>query len=261
MKFDYFVLGYIELKIECEDVALAASRLLRAGLYANINAFGILKIPYFKKEKYKRALVGVRYKEHLIGGGAALALAIIKRPAAIFALAAVIALSFILSDLVWDVRIEGNEEMTSVGLAQLISTTGLDVGARWSKLSLAKVEREVLEECTELAWVNINRRGTVAVIRVRERESAQQNATVGGYSSIVAEYDCIIEDISVIRGVAAVAEGDSVKAGDVLISGIVSSEDGTSFCHAEGNIIGRVFEENSVEVGRCEDLYTYGEQI
>ena len=104
-----------------------------------------------------------------------------------------------------------------------------------------------MAKSTAVAWLNINRRGTVAYVTVLEKEVHGQEVKEG-YSNVVAACDAVIEEISVVRGVACVKVGDSVKKGDLLISGVLPEEQGGGFCYAEGEIFGRVSESISVSV-------------
>ena len=58
-----------------------------------------------------------------------------------------------------------------------------------------------------------------------------------------------------------VKSGDIVKAGDLLISGVISGENGVSFCDADGEVIGRTAEKISVNVLRNESKISYGKEI
>ena len=65
-------------------------------------------------------------------------------------------------------------------------------------------------------------------------------------SNVISEYDAVIEEITVMRGIPMVKAGDTVKKGDLLISGVIPEELGGGFCYAEGIIIGRI--SDSIEV-------------
>ena len=50
------------------------------------------------------------------------------------------------------------------------------------------------------------------------------------------------------KGYAVVKKGESVRAGEVLISGIIPTELGGGFCYAKGTVLGRYSEKVSVSV-------------
>ena len=81
-----------------------------------------------------------------------------------------------------------------------------------------------------------------------------------GFSNVVASCDAVIEEITVKYGIAAVKAGDTVKAGDLLISGVIPQELGGGTVRAEGNVKGRITECISLEVGRSESVREYKEE-
>ncbi len=166
-------------------------------------------------------------------------------------------LLFIFSSmLVWDVRIEGEDVDDSAVLGEL-SACGLYPGRLWASIDRSRIELQMLERSDEVSWLNINRRGGVAYVKVMKKEVHDVTEPDVGYASIVAVTDAVIEEISVVSGVALVKVGDSVKAGDVLISGIIESETGVEFCRASGRVIGRVSDSIRVEIPRMTDEKVY----
>ncbi len=152
------------------------------------------------------------------------------------------------SGLVWDVRIEGLEGDELLRTEALLSELGVHSGARWCEIDKNELEAKLLEKSLDVAWININRRGSVAYITVKERENFVAPEKPPLYSNILATEDAIIEEISVKSGYPMVKAGDIVKRGDVLISGVIPSELGGGLCRAEGTVVGRVSERICVNV-------------
>jgi hypothetical protein len=88
----------------------------------------------------------------------------------------------------------------------MLSHCGLEVGCRWNSLDRSEVEADVLSEYPSIAWININRRGTVAYVEIIERKKGeiQNSEQKRGYANLVASESCVIEEITVTRGVAQV---------------------------------------------------------
>lgn len=157
-------------------------------------------------------------------------------PSLVFLLLA-IALDLFLSGLVWDVRIEGNEAIESDVVVDALADVGLAVGSSWSDIDAEHVEGALLSSLREVAWIQINRRGTVAYVKISERApTTLPEAPLYKCSNIVADRDCVIEEITVESGRAMVKAGDVVRRGDVLISGVIEAEGGTVFTVARGNV-------------------------
>lgn len=162
-------------------------------------------------------------------------------------------LSFVLSGMLWDVRISGNKLLSDTEIRELLADSGFDIGDFWLFVDRGAVESELLSRSEKISWININRRGSVAYVTVSEYSKSndkKEENIQGKYSNIVATKSCVIEEITVKRGQAEVKVGDTVKAGDVLISGVLPSEAGGGFCYAEGTVIGRCADKIEASVNR-----------
>ena len=116
-----------------------------------------------------------------------------------------------------------------------------------------------MSEYTNVSWININRRGTVAYISLgmKDTEKEENNIRPSAYANIVASRDCVIDEITVQRGTALVKPGDAVKKGDIIIRGM--DVDG-NLCLADGRVMGRITETVSVEVDKNHSQIIYGEE-
>jgi similar to stage IV sporulation protein len=159
------------------------------------------------------------------------------------------------SGKVYDVRIRGNENMSAEAVETELAKAGLYVGADFRSISLSKVKNTVLSDSDGIGWININRRGTVAYVELREKRSFSDEED-HGFSNVVALQDCVIEQITVKSGLAMVKVGDTVKAGDLLISGVLPEDMGGGFVNADGIVLGRIYDESTVSVPRCESIDT-----
>lgn len=163
----------------------------------------------------------------------------------------------ILSSLpVWDIRISGNEVVPDALILNRLEECGFSIGSAWGKLELSDIEYDMLGKCEEISWININRVGTVAFVKVIESADKPNEQTKPvGYANIVADRDCIIEEITVSAGTPVVKVGDAVRKGDLLIMGIENNELSRLVC-AEGSVIGRAYDTLSTAVGRERSIRT-----
>lgn len=260
IRIDYYVFGYYKFSFRSEDTSSAASSLLGAGLSGKISSEGVILIPSLNINKYEKAFLGLSYEKSELLGLAGTLYKNRYRFGIFSALILVISMLVFASGRIWDIRIEGNEALPDAFFEQALSEVGFSVGDSWDSFYLSKVERDALEETEELAWININRRGTVAYVRVVEKKvDAEDSAPTGGVSNIVAECDCVIEEIIVTRGIAKVKAGEVVKKGQLLISGVIPAELGGGFVEAEGEVRGRTELKVSAEVARKERVKQYEE--
>lgn len=244
---DYLLLGYFRISIP-EDGRLAASqRFLKHGISASLRG-GAVILPARLHNDIDRILEGIEYTKTPILGLGGFILSHRKRYGAILAFATVFAMFLFLNSLVWDVRIEGSESGNEAVILSELESAGLSVGARWRTLDKGEIEARVLESSESVSWLNINRRGTVAYVKVIDKVVHDVDEAPSGYANVIAARDCIIEQITVKRGVAMVKAGESVREGQLLISGVIPAELGGGYCYAEGSVKGRYTDTVSVTV-------------
>ena len=208
-------------------------------------------------KKYRSALEGVEYEISEAQGLFGFFVKNRRRFGAIFGILLCLAFLQFSGSRVWDVRIEGNEQLPSSVIEKALEDVGVAPGVGWGSFSASDKELELLESTPEIGWVNINRRGVVAYVTVKEKNIKEEPAPLPLYSNVVSAYDCVIEEITVTSGVAVVKAGDTVRRGDLLISGVIPAELGGGFVAAEGEVVGRMREEISVSVRRTEEKIVY----
>lgn len=262
MRLDYYIFGYRKIAVSGEDRVSLVSALLRRNLTAKISPDGNFLVPSYRTKKYKSALKGINFTASEIMGLPSFILKYRYRYGMIFGI--MIAFVYILfaSSYVWDIRIEGNENVSEASVRAELSECGFSVGSPFRKNALSEIETDVLAKSKKIGWININKRGCVAYVSIKEKNTHESEDKPKGYSNVVASRDCIIQEITVRCGVACVKVGDTVKAGQLLISGVIPAELGGGFVRAEGEVLGAVTENLEVLVPACEEktVYTDGEK-
>ena len=249
VRADFLIFGYREVEIERTDIPLVASLLLQNGIRVSVLNDGFVLAKEKDISKIQKILSGrtrfsVSEPKGLYG---AWKRSQHKVATVICTIASI--LTLLLSQcLVWDIRPSGNENIANSDIKARLESYGFSVGDLWQEKTLSEVETEFLKRYDDISWININRRGTVAYVTLIEKEIENHELESSIlYSNIVAEYDCVIDEVTVKSGTAMVKPGDSVKKGDLLILGATANGD---FCRAEGQIVGRVSDTLSVNVER-----------
>lgn len=245
---DYFIVGYRVYTVADGDISRAAQLFLKNGL--NVS---------FVKNTFTVSTPNIRRVEAVLNGNVDFSRSELRGITGFFCkcrkrygvMAALVlsAVLFILSsDRVWDIRVSGCTAGKEESILTELSACGFSVGSKWSDTDMSEVEVSLLARSDNVSWVNINRRGTVAYVTVIDKTVNDVPEEKSGYANIVASCDAVIEEITVLKGVAAVKAGDSVKKGDLLISGVLPGESGGGFCYADGIIIGRISDTVTVRV-------------
>ena len=241
VKIDRVIFGYRKINVNVDLLASISSILVQNRIQAEIKDSGIVFIRERDYEKFLRCCknkIEFSASETLGWYGE---FKKINHKVTVF-ITTLIMLFVILfsSNLVWDVRISGNSTVSDSKIVYALSDLGLEIGAFWNEIEKNKIENEFLMLLEDIGWININRRGSVAYVEVVENSYDEFTEDVSSkkYSNIVATDDCVIEEITVVKGTAIVKPGDVVKKGDLLISGVLTSDEG--LCKAEGTVKGRL---------------------
>lgn len=249
INFDRLVFGYTEFRISAEDTVRAADILLRGGISAKISDDGIIRV----SSRYAQSVKGLFFEKLEFSvseskGVFGMLKASGRRYGFLLALCFLIGIFLFFNGVVWDVRIEGASAEKEAQILSELAEAGLAVGTRWKNIDKSRVELDTLKISENISWLNINRRGSVAYVSVSEKLVFEEEVIPTGYANLVAARDCIIEEILVERGVAVVKAGETVRKGDLIISGVIPTELGGGAVYASGTVIGRYTDTLSVSV-------------
>ena len=160
-----------------------------------------------------------------------------KRPVLLSGLVLFLVLSLTIPGRIFFVRVEGNETLSDKLIIQQAEKCGIGFAARATEVRSEHVKNHLLTELPELQWVGVTTSGCIATIRVKERSSPEVLKNVNnGVSSIVAVQDGIITEMLVYGGNPLFHVGQTVKNGDILISGYTDCGLKTTAQQAKGEV-------------------------
>lgn len=252
---DAYVFGHRVIYPEEGGEARLANALLRLGICAESRGDGGFTVREADVKRFVAYAGGrVRYTlSEPLGLPARIARLKHRIPTLISTVLSILLVVF-LSSLVWDVRIDGAEDIPYGDISDRLADVGLSVGTPWRDVDPEKIEVALLDAMEGVSWVQINRRGVVAYVTVQvRREENIPKKSPYACSNIVADFDGVIEEISVERGRAVVKPGDVVRRGDILISGVVETEGGAYLAAARGSVRAEVAGSADATAG-CEEV-------
>ena len=138
----------------------------------------------------------------------------------------------LLSRSVWIMDVNGNSAVSDGEILYALRQQGVYPGAFKSDIDLISAEQNALISLPELSWLAVNLRGSRASVEVRERTAPPDTVALSAPCNIVAARAGTIRRISAFTGDAVVSAGDSVAAGDLLVSGL-TDESGAVHAAAE----------------------------
>ena len=124
---------------------------------------------------------------------------------------------------IWDIDVYGCDELSEGEVLRALSDCGVDCGAYWPALSVDMIRAGMLTRLPELAWMTVNVSGSRAIVLVEERVEKPEIYIESAGADIVAARAGIIRRLSVLNGTPLVGTGQSVTAGETVISGTMES--------------------------------------
>jgi len=139
-----------------------------------------------------------------------------------------------MSGFIWLVEVTGNEKVDSGEILRACESIGIRQGIRSSDINTKTQREKLLLKLDSLAWASLNIEGCKLTVNVSEIEKKGENNECA--CNLKAKADGIIKKIDVTSGNCIVKIGDTVKKGDVLVSGVFEKLTGTEFVHSSGVI-------------------------
>lgn len=146
-----------------------------------------------------------------------------KRRLAVFLLAGVIFLAFVMSNFIWNINIVGNEKIEKSKIENLLQESGIYRGKLKFLVSKGKVADYIRVNLYEAAWVGVEINGTAMNITIKEKIiSEEEDKTVIG--NIIASKSAVISKIIAENGTARFKMGSYITEGSIAIEGVIDSK-------------------------------------
>ena len=120
---------------------------------------------------------------------------------------------------VWEIRVTGNDTVSSAAILRALDDCGVREGTFWPRINIDLVRSGVQRRVPGLEWFTVNLRGSVAEVRVRERIDPPEVVDNDAPYALYATHSGVIVTMQVLQGQPVVQRGDFVAAGQMLVSG------------------------------------------
>ncbi len=125
----------------------------------------------------------------------------------------------VLSQLVLSISVMGNHNVESAEVLERAEKLGLKTWTYSKDLDLNQIAKALQEQLPDAAWIGVERNGTDVLIKISEKTRPSIPKEAG---NLVARHAGIVKEIMVIQGTPQVHEGETVRAGQVLITQAVN---------------------------------------
>jgi similar to stage IV sporulation protein len=151
---------------------------------------------------------------------------------------------FILSLFVWEIKVVGEDNLVAENVIKQIEENYVALGTMKSSVNCSELEENLRKDFDEISWVSCELKGTVLTVYLEEGiapAKTEQEETAG---DVVALKDGVITKMITRTGTPVVKVEDSVKKGDILISGTIYIYDDnnevleTNYIAADGDVYG-----------------------
>lgn len=248
MRIWNFIAGYVMIRIEGLSLekflnlasanglkVFDARRTSYTVLYISISAAGYKKLASIVPDRYHATVVkqaGLPFVGRWL----------LHRPALLVGLFVIAAGLIAASMFVWDVRVVGLNGREALEIKREVEAMGATVGTPKSHIDDEQMETTLVIRHDDIAWVDVRIRGVVLTIDVVAAEPVPEIVDETRPCNIVAAKDAYIETVTPRCGEPKVRPGDTVRQGDVLISGLIW-DPGTKrmLVAARGDVIGSVW--------------------
>lgn len=162
----------------------------------------------------------------------------------VFAIACGVIAFFIIicSNIIWNIDIEGIQNIDEKEFVEYIAGKGIKEKRFKFNINTKVIENKIKIERDDIAWIGINIEGTSVYITIKEKETVPEINDKNEESNIIAKESGIITKLIVRSGTPMVKVGDEVKAGDILVQGIMNGQyKGERNVPADADIFGVIF--------------------
>lgn len=155
---------------------------------------------------------------------------------------------FMLSTMVWSIRVEGNEKIASEDILAAARQEGVyPFQWIWRLEEPDKLSKGLLAHLPGVSWIGLQRTGTSIKIQVVEAKQPDIKPLLS-QRHLISRTDAVVTEIYAEQGRLIVARNSRVKKGDILISGALGDEENVEYVVAKGEVKGLVWHEYNIEV-------------
>lgn len=152
-----------------------------------------------------------------------------------------------LSNYIWAIDIETKENLTPFEVRRELDSIGIKPGLKKSDINVYEIERKMQTINNQIMWIRTRIEGSTLHLVIEEKINPP-STEVKENDSVVAKCDGEVERVYTYSGNPAVAPGDIVKEGDVLIYPVQGREGFEVETKPKGKVIANTFYEKYMEV-------------
>ncbi len=171
-----------------------------------------------------------------------------RRIAVIIGIFLFIALIILLSGYIWEIDIITEKNVSPFEIREQLLNMGIKAGINKKSLNVYNLEEEIIKGNDNIMWAKVRIEGSKLKINVAERQSPPVVTKKDNTNNVIAKKDGQIVSAYAKEGTLTVKNGDVVRKGQILISGIQGKEGSTYPVEASGVVIAKTYYEEGMDV-------------
>ncbi|MFB9761791.1 sporulation protein YqfD [Ectobacillus funiculus] len=248
-------LGYVKVRLKGRGSERFVNECVRRGIFVwNVKRIGNEALTFHMLLKDVRRLRGVRRKNEcdiaFIGryGFPFWQKRLLRNSGFLIGFVLFFVSIIVLSNMVWNVEIEGAKPETEYLLVKELNHLGVEKGKlQFQMPDVDAIQRSLTNNVHSITWVGVELRGTTYHLQVVEKSEPEEEEALSP-RNLIAKKEAVIERLFVEKGKPAVAVHDHVEKGQLLVSGMYGKEDNPTLVPAKGVIFGETWYKSEVEV-------------
>ncbi|MDR0890106.1 MAG: sporulation protein YqfD [Oscillospiraceae bacterium] len=142
-----------------------------------------------------------------------------KRPVLLLGLLLALTATFVLQGFVWTIQVEGNTTLHEQEILRALKTLDIAVGTWGANINSERTKNQMLNLVPELQWIAVNRTGGYLQVLLHERAMPDKDEDPYQFANVIAARDGVLTEVSVLEGMKLCAAGQTVRKGQLLVSG------------------------------------------
>lgn len=128
---------------------------------------------------------------------------------------------FTMSQFIWEITVSGCEVYSESAILKYVTTNYYKAGIYKKKIDCNQLEEHLREDYEEIAWVSCSLQGTRLHVEIKETLDRKTKQNPKKPCDIVANKSGTVTGVTVKSGTPLVSQGDKIKKGSTLISGLI----------------------------------------
>ncbi|MGL4818887.1 MAG: sporulation protein YqfD [Bacilli bacterium] len=151
---------------------------------------------------------------------------------------------------IWGIHIEGASYKTRMQIEAALRKQNISVGQSLYELDrLEVIQQKLTNSIPNVTWIGVELRGTHMYLTAVEKKEARKPVPLGP-RHLVSTKEATVVQLFIEKGQPLVGPSQRVQKGEILVSGMLGSEESPTLVSAKGIVYGETWYESDVSVPR-----------